>query len=281
MTRKALGRGLSALLDDAQKPFSALQEIPLGRIDPNPFQPRRAMAPDRLKELTDSILASGVVQPVVVRRSGDRYQLVAGERRWRAARAARLESIPAVVREISDEKSLELALTENLLREELSPIEAARAYQVLHERFGHSHEVIAAGLGLDRSTVSNSLRLLKLPVNIQQMIESRELSAGHARAILACSTVESQIQLAEQIIKDGLSVRRAERIASAKRSEPSDDIGENGQPTDPNVRAAAVELERMLGTRVKITGDGARGRIEISYYSAEDLNRLYDYLLRK
>ncbi|MGH9375012.1 MAG: ParB/RepB/Spo0J family partition protein, partial [Terriglobia bacterium] len=148
MTRKALGRGLSALLDDEQKPVSSLQQIPIDAIDPNPFQPRRTIAAERLKELADSILSSGVVQPIVVRKSGDRYQLIAGERRWRAARAANLEAIPAVVRDLSDRESLEVALTENLLREDLSPMETARAYQALHEKFGHSHEDIAARLGL-------------------------------------------------------------------------------------------------------------------------------------
>ena len=283
MTRKALGRGLSALLDDAQKPASTLQQIPIDFIDPNPFQPRRVIVEERLKELADSIVASGIVQPVVVRKSGDRYQLIAGERRWRAARLAKLESIPAVIRDLADREALEVALTENLLREDLSSIETARAYQTLHEKFGHSHEDIASRLGLDRSTVTNTLRLLKLPLKIQEMIESNKLSQGHARAILACGSAEAQVNLAEHIVKHGLSVRQAEKLASAHSApEASNETNASTeQPVDPNIRAAVLELERTLGTRVKIAGDGARGRIEISYYSSQDLNRLYDWLIRK
>ena len=283
MTRKALGRGLSALLDDAQKPTSLLQQIPIDSIDPNPFQPRRVIVEERLKELADSILASGVVQPVVVRRSADRYQLIAGERRWRAARLAKLESVPALVRDLGDREALELALTENLLREDLSPIETARAYQNLHDKFGYSQEEIASRLGLDRSTVANTLRLLKLPLSVQEMIESNKLSQGHARAVLACPSAEAQEKLAEHIVKHGLSVRQAERLASSGAAPGAS--GETKtlteQPLDPNIRAAVLELERTLGTRVKIAGDETSGRIEISYYSSQDLNRLYDWIVRK
>ncbi|HLI29526.1 MAG TPA: ParB/RepB/Spo0J family partition protein [Terriglobia bacterium] len=283
MTRKALGRGLSALLDDTQKPASDLQQIPIDSIDPNPFQPRRVIVEERLKELADSIVASGVVQPVVVRKSGDRYQLIAGERRWRAARLANLESIPAVIRDLADREALEVALTENLLREDLSSIETARAYQTLHEKFGHSHEDIAARLGLDRSTITNTLRLLKLPLKIQEMIESNKLSQGHARAVLMCASAEAQVNLAEHIAKHGLSVRQAERLAatSSVPETSSENKASTEVPADPNIRAAVLELERTLGTRVKIAGDGARGRIEISYYSSQDLNRLYDWIVRK
>ena len=284
MTRKALGRGLSALLDDNQKPASALQQIPIDSIDPNPFQPRRVIAEDRLKELADSILASGIIQPVVARKSGDRYQLIAGERRWRAARLANLESIPAIIRDLADREALEVALTENLLREDLSPLETARAYQSLHEKFGYNHEDIASRLGLDRSTVTNTLRLLKLPLSVQELIETKRLSQGHARAILACTSAEVQVRLAEEITKHGLSVRQAEKLASSHSApkhfnDPKEAVEQ--PPPDPNIRAAVLELERTLGTRVKIAGDGARGRIEISYYSAQDLNRLYDWLIRK
>lgn len=281
MTRKALGRGLSALIAETEAPTSALQEIAVSLIDPNPFQPRRAFSEDRLKELADSIQSTGIVQPVLLRRAGERYQLVAGERRWRAARIANLELIPALVRDLTDRDALEIALTENVLREDLSPIEVARAYQSLQEKFGYSHEEIAARLGLDRSTVTNTVRLLRLSPEIQELIENKKITPGHARAILAFQTAEAQSQLAQKIIKNGLSVRQAERMAAASSApKPGIDDSAAGKP-DPNTKAAIMELERTLGTRVKIVGDENRGHLEISYYSAQDLSRLYDWLVRK
>src|SRR5579863_3479576 len=185
MTRKALGRGLNALLHTVETTSPAgLGEVAVDLIDANPFQPRRTFSADKLKELADSIRASGVVQPVLLRRSDERYQLIAGERRLRAARVAGLTSIPAVVREIGDRDALELALTENLLREDLNQIEAAEGYALLQQKHGLSHEEIAERLGLDRSTVSNTLRLLRLPPEVQQMITDAAISAGHARALL-------------------------------------------------------------------------------------------------
>ncbi len=283
MTRKALGRGLSALIGEPEAASSSMQQVPVDSIDPNPFQPRRLVAEDRLQELAESIQSTGVVQPVLVRKAGDRYQLVAGERRWRAACRAKLQTIPAIVRDLQDSEALEIALTENILREDLSSIEVAHAYQALHEKFGYSHEEIAARLGFDRSTVTNTLRLLKLPVEVQELIENKSISSGHARAILSCSTAEAQIQLAKKIVKDGLSVRQAERLASSLKPERSQkDVEEPvAKKPDPNTRAAILELERALGTRVKIVGDENRGRIEISYYSAQDLQRLYERILQK
>lgn len=284
MTRKALGRGLSALMGEASAPPStAMAQIPVDLIDPNPFQPRRAFSEEHLKELADSIRASGVVQPVLLRQVGGRYQLVAGERRWRAASLAGIQAIPSLVRELSDGEALEIALTENVLREDLSSLEVARAYQAMQERFGYSHEQIAARLGLNRSTITNTLRLLKLPPEIQKLIEQEQLSQGHARALLSCQNPEAQLKLAAAITRDGLSVRQAERMASSAGSgtkqESADDSPE--PRADPNLRAAILELERALGTRVKIAGNDQRGRIEISYYSAQDLNRLYEWLMRK
>src|SRR5579859_5284702 len=187
MTRKALGRGLSALIREPDSPepaedglTPAQATVAIGLIDPNPFQPRTSFAESELQELVDSIRAKGVIQPVLLRHSGERYQLVAGERRWRAARAAGLESVPAVVREMDDREALELALTENLLRDDLGPLEAARAYQTLQAEFGASQDEIASRLGLNRATIANSLRLLRLPRSIQQMIERKAITAGHA-----------------------------------------------------------------------------------------------------
>jgi ParB family transcriptional regulator, chromosome partitioning protein len=285
MTRKALGRGLSALIRESDAPSPAsLPEpdtaIAVDLIDANPFQPRTSFDEAELNELSQSVRAKGVIQPVLLRPVGERYQLVAGERRWRAAKLAGLGTIPAVVKELEDKEVLELALTENILRNDLGPLEAARAYKVLQERFGQSQEDIAARLGINRVTVTNSLRLLRLPAKIQQMIEQGELTAGHARALLSVPDEEEQLRLAQRIASRGLSVREAERITSERARQetgaPATEAPE-GKP-DANVRAAVLNLERKLGTRVKITGDGERGKIEISYFSAEDLNRIYELL---
>jgi len=282
MTRKALGRGLNALLRTVETTTSGLEEVAVDRIDPNPFQPRRAFLPEKLKELADSIRASGVVQPVLLRRSGERYQLIAGERRWRAARQAGLTVIPALLREIGDRDALELALTENLLREDLNPLEAAQGYAALQQKHGLSHEEIAERLGLDRSTVTNTLRLLRLPPEVQRMIEERAISAGHARALLGLESETAQLRLAQLIVKQGLSVRQAENLVALRGSKSSKkNEGVDAPKLDPNVRAAVLEMERALGTRVKVQGDEKRGKIEISYYSPEDLNRIYEWIVKR
>ena len=287
MTRKALGRGLSALIRESEAPATATMAeseaaVAVELIDANPFQPRTAFDEAELSELSQSVRAKGIIQPVLVRPLGERYQLVAGERRWRAAKLAGLQTIPAIVKDLEDKEMLELALTENILRDDLGPLEAARAYKVLQERFGESQEEIAARLGINRVTVTNSLRLLRLPAKIQQMIEQKELTAGHARALLSVPDEAEQLRLAERIASRGLSVREAERITSERaRQDPGSPAAEAPQPRqDANMREAVLNLERMLGTRVKITGDGERGKIEISYFSAEDLNRLYELLVK-
>jgi ParB family transcriptional regulator, chromosome partitioning protein len=287
MTRKALGRGLSALIRESDAPTAvatpeADTTVAIDLIDANPFQPRTSFDEAELQELSQSVKAKGIIQPVLLRPLGERYQLVAGERRWRAAKLAGLDAVPAMVRELDDKEVLELALTENLLRNDLGPLEAARAYKVLQDRFDESQEEIAARLGINRVTVTNSLRLLKLPAKIQQMIEQRELTAGHARALLSVTDEEEQLRLAQRIASHGLSVREAERITSERARQdsvtPTPEAPEPKQ--DANVRAAVLNLERTLGTRVKITGDGERGKIEISYFSAEDLSRLYELLVK-
>ncbi len=284
MPRKALGRGLSSLLREVEATTAAgLEQVPVGSIDPNPYQPRRAFPEETLKELADSIRASGMVQPILVRRVGaveGRFQLIAGERRWRAARQAGLEAVPAIVRELTDHETLELALTENLLREDLNPLEVAHAYQTLQQQFQLSHEEIASRLGLTRSTVTNTLRLLRLPAGVQEMLSKGEISAGHARALAGLDDQHTVTLIAKQIVEKGLSVRQTEELVSSsaqKHEHPSE------KPTtriDPNIRAAVLELERTLGTRVRIVGNAIHGRIEIKYFSAEDLNRLYDWIVR-
>jgi len=277
-----LGRGLNALLHTVETTSPAgLAEVAVDLIDANPFQPRRTFSADKLKELADSIRASGVVQPVLLRRADERYQLIAGERRLRAARLAGLTAIPAVVREIGDRDALELALTENLLREDLNPIEAAQGYALLQQKHGLSHEEIAERLGLDRSTVTNTLRLLRLPPEVQQMITEGAISAGHARALLGLESAAAQLQLANLIVKQGLSVRQVENLVALRTSNPPQKKDEGEAPKiDPNMRAAVLEMERTLGTRVKVHGDEKRGKIEISYFSAEDLNRIYELIVK-
>lgn len=282
MTRKALGRGLSALLREVETTATGLEQVALDLIDPNPFQPRRAFADAGLKELADSIRASGLVQPVLLRRADGRYQLIAGERRWRAARLAGLEAVPAMVRDVRDREALELALTENLLREDLNPLDVAHGLASLQEKHGLTHEEIAARLGLTRTVVSNTVRLLRLPPEVQAMLAGGEISAGHARALVALKDARAQLELARLIVEKGLSVRQTEEFVAASDWRPRARKGSTpASKLDPNVRAAVLEMERTLGTRVRIVGNAKRGRIEVKYFSAEDLNRIYEWIVRR
>jgi ParB family chromosome partitioning protein len=284
MTRKALGRGLSALLretETASPPSAGIESVPINEIEPNPFQPRRAFPEASLKELAESIRATGLVQPVLVRKVQDQYQLVVGERRWRASKMAGLEAIPATVRDLSDREALELALTENLLREDLNPMEAAHGLKSLQDTYGLRHEEIAERLGMDRSTVTNTIRLLRLPADIQAMISRGELTAGHGRALLGLATEGEQLKAATFVLKHALSVRGTEDFVARRASPLPSRKPQPEEERDPNVRAAERELEQTLGTHVKILGDGKRGHIEIRYYSAEDLNRLFDWIVRR
>jgi len=279
MTRQALGKGLSALLKDREATAeSELREIDIDLLEPNPFQPRQVFADSKLEELSQSIRTHGFVQPLIVRRQGSRYQIVAGERRWRAAQRLGLLRVPALVREVSNEKLLEVSLIENIQRENLNPIEEARAYHRLASEFGLTQEEIAQRTGKDRSSVANFLRLLKLPNEIQQMLQEDVLSMGHARALLALESVSEQREIAKKVEALGWSVRQLEKtIAASKQTKIKTDAQ---KPLDPNVRAAIENLERVLGTRVRIVEYGTRGKIEIEYYSPEDLHRLYEHLTR-
>jgi ParB family chromosome partitioning protein len=292
MTRKALGRGLSALLretETAPPATAGLESIPLDRIDPNPFQPRRAFPEETLAELAASIRSSGVVQPVLLRKNGERYLLVAGERRWRAAQRAELETIPAIVRDFTDREALELALTENILREDLNPIDQARGLQTLIEKFDLTHTEVADRLGLARASVTNALRLLKLPKEVQQMLLDGKLSAGHARALLGVEDRELLLELARHAAENGMTVRELElwvmdpegKKQWRKKMKRAARAGQPARPVDPNVRAAQTELERALGTRVYILGTPKSGQIVIRYYSAEDLDRLFNWIARR
>jgi len=279
MTRKALGRGLSALLREVETASAGLEQVPVDLIDPNPFQPRSAFPEETLTGLAESIRSSGVLQPILVRRVDGKYQLIAGERRLRAARMAGLQAVPAVIRDLGDRETLELAVTENVMREDLNPIEVAHAYDSLQERFQLSHEEIAARIGINRSTVSNTLRLLGLPEQIQNMVANGDVSAGHARALLGLQSADRQNELAQLIAKRGLSVRQVESIVASAQSAP--EAQRVARKVDPNTRAAALEMERSLGTRVRIVGSENRGKIEISYFSGDDLQRLYELLTRR
>ena len=280
--RKALGRGISALLEGREPsptPASSVRLIPVDQIQPNPYQPRRAFHPERLNELAASVQANGLVQPVLLRPMADgKFQIVAGERRWRAARIAGLATIPALVEEIPDHRVLEVALVENIQREDLNPIEMAHAFEMLAREFALTHEEIARRTGKDRTTITNFLRLLKLPPEVQQMLAEEKLSMGHARALLALPTAAEQRAAALRITAQGLSVRAAERMVGKGMGKSRGAVGET---PDPNTRAAIQEMERALGTRVRIMESAAgRGKIEIEFYSPDDLQRIYSIIVR-
>ena len=279
--RKALGRGLEALIPGAGKSPSAPetveqpaipdQTVALDRISPNPRQPRVEFEEGPLEELAASIRVQGVIQPLLVRRlsTGD-FELVAGERRLRAAERAGLSHVPVYVRELSDGESLELALVENLQRDDLSPLEEATAYQRLMNEFGLTQEEVAERVGKSRPTIANALRLLKLPEAIKRDLSRGKLTAGHARVLLSLEDEDSQMRAAKQIQARQLSVRDAEHLASAKKA------ATRPAPRDPNRSALERDLSSALGTRVRITPKGRGGRIEIEFYSPEELQGLVD-----
>jgi ParB family transcriptional regulator, chromosome partitioning protein len=294
--RKALGKGLSALLPARgqvpivqdgpplqTKPESTgVIDISIDLIEPSPVQPRSVFEADKLEELAQSIRSNGIIQPLVVQRVQERYQLVAGERRWRAAKLAGLSQVPVIVREFASERLLEIALIENIQREDLNPMELAEALERLVREHGLSHEEIGRRTGKDRSTVTNLLRLLKLPKEIQLLLAERRLSMGHARAILGLPDENLQTDLAQRTAAQGLSVRQVERLIQMMTSErqPSQPLDKPETPPDPNVSAATKELEAALGTRVRIvTQSNERGRIEIEYFSFEELDRIYNHIV--
>jgi ParB family chromosome partitioning protein len=285
MTRRALGRGLSALLSDSISvvaPGEELQEVDIDLIDPNPDQPRLRFNEDKLNELAQSIRANGLVQPLLLRRSANgRYQIVAGERRWRAAQRAGLRGVHAVVRNIPDSKLLELALIENIQREELNPIEEASAYQRLIHNLGLTQDEVAQQVGKDRSSIANYLRLLKLPEDVQRMLEDELISMGHARALLGLDTKDQIRRLADEVAEKKLSVRQTEQ--AVKRATSPQSPGERSTPpsNDANIRAAELKMKRFLGSQVRIHLGNNGGRIEIDFSSASELDRIYSIIMRK
>jgi len=279
--RPALGKGLSALIPDAPEPRASTTEVDIDRLVPNRFQPRAHMDDARLDDLARSITANGVIQPIVVRRDGDRFHIIAGERRWRAAQKAGLMRVPVVVRDVADGQDrslLEMALVENIQRENLNPIDEALAYRRLSDEFRLTQEEIASAVGKDRASIANFQRLLRLPAEVQAEVASGTLSMGHARALLALASEADQRSVAREVISRSLSVRETEALVrkageAAKPKEPP-----APKPVDVHTRAAEDRLRLALGTRVRIVRQGTRGRIEIDFGSEDELIRIYDQL---
>jgi ParB family transcriptional regulator, chromosome partitioning protein len=281
--RKALGRGLGALLGTSELDVEQLREIDIDRILPNSQQPRKNFDEESLEELANSIRQHGVVQPIVVRALDDGFfQLIAGERRWRASQRAGLTRLPAVVRQAGEHDTLEIALIENLQRQDLNPLEEAQAYERLIVDFGMTQDEVAGRVGKNRATVANMLRLLKLPPEVQQWLRDNKLSTGHAKALLSLSEPDAILDAAKRVIQGNLSVRQAEMLTAriAKGESQPDGSASDSEPIDPNVKAAIRALEQIVGTKVAIHERGGKGKIEIHFYSFEEMNRLYEGLLR-
>jgi ParB family chromosome partitioning protein len=277
MKRKALGKGLSALLPDPEggQPGAATLEVEIDELEPNPQQPRSTMDAARLQELADSIRESGIVQPILVRRRGASYQIVAGERRWRAAQKAGLARVPVTVRDVPDSELLELALVENIQRQELSALEEAQAYHRLQEELGLTQEQVARKVGRDRATVANTVRLLRSPREIRDLLGAGRLDAGHARALLALEHADDQVALGREAARKGLSVREVERRVALLRAPRK-----ASERKDANTRAAEERLRAALGTRVQIARRGKGGALRIAFTTEAELNRIFELLLR-
>jgi ParB family transcriptional regulator, chromosome partitioning protein len=288
MPRNALGKGLSALIREPEPKAApevaaapageSIQQIDIDLLDPSPYQPRTRFREDALEELSRSIRTTGIIQPLLVRRIGNRFQLIAGERRWRAAQRAALQRVPAIVREVVDEAAVEMALIENLQREDLNPIEQAGAFARLIEDFHMTQEQVAERTGKDRATIANSIRLLNLETPIQELMEEGRITAGHGRALLAIEDPKARLEIARRAASGKLTVRQLERLATKK---PRASATEAAAMIDPNARAALEELQRKFGTRVSLKSNpnGKSGQLIFEYYNNSDLLRLYDQLI--
>ncbi|NLG36822.1 MAG: ParB/RepB/Spo0J family partition protein [Clostridiales bacterium] len=277
MKRTGLGRGLDALFpEEPGHPLAdgPVYEVPLSDIDPNPNQPRKNFNPEKLRELTESIREHGVLQPLLLCRRGERYLLVAGERRWRAARLAGLSLVPAVVQDLTDEQILAVSLVENLQRDDLNPLEEAEGFQQLMDRFDMTQAEVARRVGRSRPVVANALRLLTLPDPVRELVREGSLSAGHARSLAGIEDASQQCALARQAVEKGLSVRQIEALSRQEKSPYAQD-----QPAfDPAMSEFRESLQQLFGTRVQLRGDLNRGSIIINYFNRDDLERIYDLM---
>jgi len=305
--RRALGKGLSALLpsrapvrDDSEsahatistkaklpQQFEDFQNIRLDLIQPNSEQPRESFDAGKLEELAQSIRANGLIQPITVYRTREgNYKIIAGERRWRAAGLAGLQEIPALVRSVEESELLQLALIENIQREDLNPVEIATAFQSLMDQHGLTHEEIAQRTGKDRSTITNFVRLLRLSGFVLHELATGKISVGHARALLNVTNDDAQVQVCDEIVKKRLSVRETEQLVKSltiagERRQPKD-FKREIPPMDANIRAALEEMARVLGTRVRMVAKSEKaGRLEVEYYSKEDLDRIYSVIVKQ
>jgi len=278
MQKQALGKGLGALipdlssLDDKERKALGINEIELEKIVPNEYQPRKHFDDEKLRELASSIKEQGVIQPIIVHKMNSGYQLIAGERRWRAARLAGLKTIPALVKEATKRELLEMALIENIQREDLNPLEAAEAYKRLQDEFKLTQDDLAKRVGKERSTVTNFLRILGLPKEVKHEIATGSISMGHAKALLSLERIRDQIRAASLIVKKGLSVREAEAIATRLKNPPK----EKKIRQSHELKAVAEKLTKSLGTKVSISAKAKGGRIVIEYYSADELDRILE-----
>lgn len=279
MERKALGKGIGALIPekDLEKGEKIIR-VPLNNIKPSPLQPRENFDPQSLEELTQSIKEKGVIQPILVRRRGENYELIAGERRLRAANMLNLKEIPVIVKEVDDRDSLELSLIENIQRQELNPIEEARAYQYLIDKFELTQERLSEVLGKARVTVANTLRLLKLPLEIQDEIKKGRLSFGHGRALIEMSDLNQQRRLAQEVISKGLSVRELESLIKMRRPATPHHKKRQALHSEPYVAVLEEELQHIFATKVRITKRKKRGHILVEFYSQEDLDRIMNII---
>jgi len=281
MKRRALGKGLGSLLPERQVAPVAdgLIQVDIDRVVPNPSQPRESFDSAELEDLAASIRAAGILQPILVRETPGGYELIAGERRLKAARMAGLTRIPAVVQRVEKQRSLELALIENIQRQQLNAIEEATAFTRLIDEFGLTQEDVADRVGRKRSSVANTLRLLKLPAEVQSMVREGALSAGHAKALLALGDDRTILETAEAFVRGAVSVRGAEEHARSRKKPAAGRPSSDQETQDPNIRDAEIRLQRALGTKVRIrVGAGGRGRIEVSFYGDEELERLFEIL---
>jgi ParB family chromosome partitioning protein len=280
VTRQALGKGLGALIPEQPSPELEGKKVfsicGIEEIKPNPFQPRKAFADAQLRELAESIQEKGILQPLIVRRKGNGYELIAGERRWRAAQKAGLKEVPIIIKEVSESELLEFSLIENIQRENLNPVEEGEAYKRLMDQFHLTQEEISKQVGKDRTTITNAVRLLKLPQDIRQSLIDGSISMGHARAFLSLDGPEKQRLALKKVLAGAFSVRQTENLVKRLSRRSSSSFSKKMQEWDPLLE----ELQRTLGTKVRIIARGKRGKIEIEFYSRDELDRIIDLLRR-